>query len=233
MALFTNKRDRDLPLLTKVYQIDADKRSEIVALLRMQGHPGLAGMLKTWASGVPLRVDVAVSVGQGEAPESQVVYDADPDTIPALGLLGFFGDDLTSACRLAQRMMRDLATEGLVRWGDIQELQARPTYKETYHLPAGMDNPPSGDVMIEPSTLRHIPWAQANTSFLAAEITRALHVLLRQAQKGDPGLATCLECKSVFLVQRAGHDYCSHRCRHRHAGRERYKDKFSKFSVGT
>lgn len=203
MALFTNKRDSGLPLLTKVYQIDSGDEAELAAFLRSEGD--------------------SVNSILWEMDLYEVLPERQHHTVPGIAKgIREARQDLARVVRLTQGVMRSVCHHQAISVGAVREIEARREHIR-FHIDHEEDL--ALDTQVPIAAL--VPAVfNASSTATATRIMRDLSALVLDAIAGRVALDACLECESVFIVQRSGHQFCSHRCAHRVTERRRYAKLF-------
>jgi hypothetical protein len=214
VALFTNKADANLPLLTKIVQVDCENREEFIQFLE-----DLSDRYS--------RFDLVLRV---------ILDDEDPfdiglvdyknvlgGTHPIVGYWEGIFSQIVGAFEIAQRVMGGLASESTVKWEDvltIEKCQSTLTFEASIR-------PLTSEAVIPLSDLRSSPGSDYDP--LLSVVCTNLAAILRDgallAAKGQKIVDSCDECGFPFVVQKPGQRYCSHRCRHREGSRRRYMRK--------
>ncbi len=198
---FHPERDADLPLLTRVFQVNPEDGGSLIDLLTASG-------VKFWKDDVTQGL-VAYYVAHKELP---------PAGTSALAVATF---SLQRVIRLAQRIMLSVQQRGTLTWGDMADLMS---YAERVRPPLG-SLPPLPSMLADDVNTALLRVPEDRLSYLEERIVLDLQGLVAGATRGEEALSVCAECSSVFVRRRSGVQMCSHRCRRRKESKDNYKKK--------
>jgi hypothetical protein len=231
VAIFTNKQDRALPLLTQFYQLDTAKDTyppeiEKAFELRLSDEQLIAAFGE-YQNQIPHEVDRFLYLfAEGFSDESfsteklwseeHGVY-TDPDTDPSEG----WREAVTSFHAAVAHLMDALARRPRIATdGDTETtLQSIEIVNRRMLAPQiGLDDPLRLRVFYAPDESEE---GLNDFDRLAAVIGLSLS----ECVAGRSTLIVCQECFSPFVSNRKGHSYCSYRCASRVGQRERRKKR--------
>lgn len=211
MALFNNKADKDLPLLTQLYQAEGEQEVREIATRFFVS--GVAYQLATVMTGV--------SATTQEALERELKREGGNIDMPKA----------LEIWRLARVLMDALADGGEVLGSDylrLAELDAQGVSKAVYRPGASPTLKYLGGHEVQPESL-YSPWQVVLETRIDFFVSRVVFDL-KSAMVGILKLVRCQECRSVFVLERSGQQWCSQRCRARVGSRRRYTKLFADFS---
>lgn len=213
MAIFTNKVDRSLPLLTRAYQVDTNSVAEITAFMRQ------AGDFTNGAAGDPDDLGLSVAArARGVQTREEV------QTLGRVLAQNFreARQEVTEAVKTAREVMDSIESREAVRMGALIEITHRVPRQIVFRqraIFAGTHQPaPHEEVRIDNLMLFRVG---GSSSEVTTQIYTALLEIVMAEMDGKKMLARCPECSGVFAIRKSGQTYCSHRCADRVAQRKK------------
>jgi hypothetical protein len=198
MSIFS-KQDSHLPLLTQVYQLDESDNEEVVAFYSLNGEEYAA----RWLRQIPT-----------DAPEEwnrlQTHFRATRQAMNDLYCMRSL--HLGTAQMIEHWVNNETPKYSLIVSTPPEELATLPPlspYPKDYLTSGGL-------IPIEQITFKR-------DTFIKHQIQQELLAVIKRYEQGGKPLSKCVTCGSVFLTNRSGQRFCSHRCSHTEGTRRRRK----------
>lgn len=192
MALFTGKHDANLPLLTRIGQLDTANVDEVKLFLQRE-------------------IDTAqfADISHEEYTRTILSWVAQGNDLHL---------DIVSVCDLAKKVMRDMAERGAIRWEDARKIQKSQPVRVLKHT---ITMPRDGYVPMENIRASWGSQQEMLSAMVFLELMNLVIRGVENAPSRVTGICVECDSPFVLDSMRAGRKFCSHRCGDRVSARKK------------